>query len=204
MIGIIDYGSGNISAIKNIYEVLKIETVMVSKPEDLANVDKIILPGVGSFDQVMKSLNRSGIREELDNRVLKDRVPVLGICVGMQIMSKGSEEGKEKGLGWIDAQVKRFDDALIPHKPKTPHMGWNSLSPLADNMLLSGVEDDLGFYFVHSYYFSCHDETDAIAKTKYGLEFTCAVNKENVYGVQFHPEKSHTNGIKLFENFAKI
>lgn len=204
MIGIIDYGSGNISAIKNIYEVLKIETLVVSKPKDLANVEKIILPGVGSFDQAMNSLNRSGIREELDNCVRQNRMPVLGICVGMQIMANGSEEGKENGLGWIDAQVKRFDDALIPHKPKTPHMGWNSLRSLADNLLLSGVEDDLGFYFVHSYYFSCYDENDEIAKSKYGLEFTCAVNKENVYGVQFHPEKSHANGIKLFENFAKI
>lgn len=204
MIGIVDYGSGNIRAIRNIYDTLNVRTKVISNPKDFDCVEKLVLPGVGSFDQAMASLNSSGIRERLDEAVLSDLTPVLGICVGMQIMANTSEEGMESGLGWIDATVREFEDRLIPHKPKKPHMGWNSLVCSDDNFLLSNIDFESGFYFVHSYYFSCENESDSIGKSNYGIDFTCAVNNKNIYGVQFHPEKSHLNGVKLFENFSRL
>jgi len=204
MIGIIDYGSGNIQAIKNIYKKLKIECKFVSEPNQLDGVDEIILPGVGAFDEAMTQLNKSGLREVLDLMVLEQKVPVLGVCVGMQIMAESSDEGKLAGLGWFDAQVKLFDENIINHKPKLPHMGWNEIQPKSDHPILTSINFEKGYYFLHSYYFECHDENDVLATTYYGDAFHCAVNKGNIYGFQFHPEKSHSNGINLFKNFAEL
>jgi len=204
MIAIIDYGSGNIQAIKNIYKTLKIDCKFVSQPEQLDGVNKIILPGVGAFDEAMTQLNESGMREVLDLMVLEQEVPVLGVCVGMQIMASGSDEGKLDGLGWFDAQVKLFDENIIKHKPKLPHMGWNEIHPKNEHPILSSIDFDKGYYFLHSYYFECHDEKDILATTVYGDVFHCAVNKNNIFGFQFHPEKSHSNGINLFKNFAEL
>jgi len=204
LIAIIDYGSGNIQAIENIFRKLRVECKFVSKPHHLDGVDKIILPGVGAFDEAMLQLNESGLRKVLDVMVLDKKFPVLGICVGMQIMAESSEEGKLEGLGWLDAKVKLFDEQTINHKPKLPHMGWNEIQPTVDHPILSSIDFGKGYYFLHSYYFESHDKKDILATTYYGDVFDCAVNKGNIFGVQFHPEKSHANGIALFKNFAEL
>jgi len=204
MIGIIDYGSGNIQAIKNIYKKLKVECKFVSQPEQLNGVNKIILPGVGAFDEAMSQLNKSGMREVLDLMVIDKQVPVLGVCVGMQIMASSSDEGKLDGLGWFDAKVKLFDENTIKHKPKLPHMGWNEIQVKSEHSILNLIDKEKGFYFLHSFYFQCNDKNDVLAEAYYGDIFHCAINKKNIFGFQFHPEKSHSNGIKLFKNFAEL
>lgn len=204
MIGIVDYGSGNIQAIKNIYKSLKIDCKFVSAPVDFEGVTKIILPGVGAFDEAMSQLNESGMRSVLDLMVIDNNIPVLGVCVGMQIMALGSDEGELPGLGWFNAQVKLFDENMLAHKPKLPHMGWNEIQPKRAHLIFDSVDLEKGFYFLHSFYFKCNEEIDILAETFYGDIFHCAINKENVYGFQFHPEKSHSNGINLFKNFSEI
>ena len=203
MVSIVDYGCGNINAIVNTYKRLNTATKVVSKKSHLDNVKKIILPGVGAFDYVMQSLNESGLRSTIEKKVLQEKIPVLGICAGMQILGKSSEEGKMKGLGWIDGEIKRFDESKIYFATKLPHMGWNSIEILK-NRLFQGIKNNSRFYFVHSYYFENEYTVDSIARTDYGIQFTSAINKENIYGVQFHPEKSHQNGQKLLNNFAKL
>ncbi len=204
MIGIIDYGSGNIQAIKNIYKKLKVECKFVSQPEELDGVNKIILPGVGAFDEAMSQLNKSGLREVLDLMILDKKVPVLGVCVGMQIMALSSDEGELDGLGWFDAQVKLFDESTIKHKPKLPHMGWNEINVKREHSIFKLIDKEKGFYFLHSFYFKCNDKNDVLAEACYGNTFHCSINKENIFGFQFHPEKSHSNGINLFKNFAEL
>lgn len=204
MITIIDYGLGNIRAFVNVYERLNIKTHIAREAKDLSGASKIVLPGVGAFDHAMNQLNNSGMRDELEKQVLRNKVPVIGICVGMQILGKSSEEGTGPGLSWIDGEVKRFNADLIPYRARLPHMGWNTINPTKDNPLLSGFNSESRFYFLHSYYFSCSEEADIISTTEYGLKYASAINKENIYGIQFHPEKSHSNGILLLHNFAKI
>jgi glutamine amidotransferase len=204
MIGIINYGSGNVQAIANIYNRTNIPYKIIHKPDELDDVDKLILPGVGAFDETMKVLNSSGLKEKLDEEVLVNKKPVLGICVGMQILSDGSEEGDLKGLGWIKGYVKKFDILKVREKPFTPHMGWNNVDPKIQHDLFNSVENDLGFYFVHSYYFEASNVNNILATTDYGDKFTSVVINENIYGVQFHPEKSHSNGIQLLSNFSRL
>jgi glutamine amidotransferase len=204
MITIIDYGLGNIRAFVNLYERLNVQTKIARFPGDLNSATKLILPGVGAFDYAMTLLNQSGMREELERQVMQDGVPVLGICVGMQILAKSSEEGVLPGLEWIDGRVRLFDASKIPFKTRLPHMGWNTIKPVRENPLLDGLNEESRFYFLHSYYFECADETETIATAEYGLRYACAVNRKNVYGVQFHPEKSHANGIRLLHNFARL
>ncbi|RKD20437.1 imidazole glycerol phosphate synthase, glutamine amidotransferase subunit [Pelobium manganitolerans] len=204
MITIIDYGVGNIFAFQNVYKRLSIPTRIAKGIEDLTSVEKLILPGVGSFDYAMTRLNESGMRERLDDLVLNEKKPVIGICVGMQMMSNGSEEGKLNGLRWIDGQVKRFDESTIQQITKLPHMGWNDVKPTTSHPLFEGLEQDAIFYFLHSYYFHCHLAENSIAESDYGIRFTAAINRENIYGIQFHPEKSHSYGERLLHNFAKI
>ena len=204
MITIIDYGLGNIRAFVNVYERLNIKTKVAHKAEDLKDATKIILPGVGAFDYAMSQLNASGMRDELENQVLENKVPVIGICVGMQMMAKSSDEGNLPGLGWIDGKVKLFDATTIPYKTRLPHMGWNNINPVNNCQLLSGFTVQSRFYFLHSYYFVCNDEENIISTTVYGLTYASAVNRDNIYGIQFHPEKSHSNGTQLLHNFAKL
>lgn len=204
MITIVNYGSGNISAITNIYEKINIPYIVVNDASSIKQAKKLILPGVGAFDYNMNKLNESGLREALDEVVLTKKVPVLGICLGLQIMAESSEEGKFAGLGWIKGVVKKFDESYITAKPKIPHMGWNSIKVKAVPQLFNGVDEDKGFYFIHSYYIEVKNEEDIMTTTYYGEEFVSAIHNGNIYATQFHPEKSHTNGIQLLKNFAII
>ena len=204
MITIINYGVGNIFAFQNVFKRLNIHTKIALNKDDLIGADKIILPGVGSFDYAMTQLNNSRMRESLDFLVLEQKIPVIGICVGMQMMGKRSDEGEMLGLGWIDAEVLKFDENLIHHRTKLPHMGWNDVTPIKSNQLFSGLDEDSIFYFLHSYYFHCNNSDDIIARSNYGIEFTSAVNSQNIYGIQFHPEKSHNYGEKLLFNFSNL
>lgn len=203
MIAIINYGVGNIKAFANIYKNLSIPYKIAETAEDLSDATKIILPGVGSFDHAMLSLHRSGMREKLDELVLEKKLPTIGICVGMQMLAKRSDEGIEAGLGWIDGVVKKFDQTKITYGP-LPHMGWNNLNIKKQNKILDNLESDPRFYFLHSYYFECENQHDILAKATYGEEFACIVNHENIYGIQCHPEKSHHNGMKLLKNFGEL
>lgn len=204
MITVVNYGSGNIRAITNIYKNLNIPVSVAVSAEDLDRATKLVLPGVGAFDATMAQLNASKMRYALDQKVLEDGVPVLGICVGMQIMAKSSEEGAMQGLAWVDAHVKKFNPELLKSKPHLPHLGWNTASPIGEPALLKNILVTKGFYFLHSFYFECQNPDNIIATTDYGINFTSAINAGNIHGAQFHPEKSHQNGIQIFKNFAEI
>ena len=203
MIAIIDYGLGNVKAFANVYYKLNIPAAIVKKADDLKNATKVILPGVGAFDQALRLLDKSGIRSLLDELVIHRHVPVLGVCVGMQILGNASEEGHLPGLGWINGEVKKFHSS-VTHPLHVPHMGWNNVNPIVKDGLLRGLDSESLFYFLHSYYFHCKRNQDIIAVTEYGEQFACAVNSDNIFGVQFHPEKSHQRGIQLLKNFAEL
>ncbi|MCT7601871.1 imidazole glycerol phosphate synthase subunit HisH [Aliarcobacter butzleri] len=203
MIGIIDYGVGNIKAFSNIYTQLNIPFKIIKNIDDFFNVNKLILPGVGSFDHAMISLQNSGMREKLDELVLEKKIPVIGICVGMQMLAKSSEEGTLNGLGWIDGIVKKFDKSKIKNAP-LPHMGWNNLIMEKKNKIFDNLEENPRYYFLHSYYFECENKEDVIATATYGEKFDCMINHKNIYGIQCHPEKSHHNGMKLLKNFGEL
>ena len=200
MIGILDYGAGNVQAIARIYNNLKIPNKLIKSIADFEGVEKLILPGVGSFDAVVSKLNESGLKERLSELVLVEKTPVFGICVGLQIMAKSSEEGSLPGLGWINATVKEFN---LPDEYYVPHMGWNTFSLSGTNEIFNGTDYEFGFYFVHSFYFDLEEEIDSTARTTYGIEFTSAIRKGNIVATQFHPEKSHSNGVTLLKNFAE-
>ena len=202
MITLIDYGVGNIFAFQNVYKRLDIPTKIAKSTEDLLDAQKLILPGVGSFDYAMNRLNDSGMREKLDELVLDKKIPVIGICVGMQMMGNRSDEGTEEGLKWIDGDILKFDEKLIQHRTKLPHMGWNDVVPINNHPLFNGLERDAIFYFLHSFYFKCKNPSETIATSEYGIPFSSAVNKDHIFGIQFHPEKSHHYGERLLHNFA--
>lgn len=205
MITIVDYGMGNLGSIKNMFKYIGVETTIESVVDKIKNASKILLPGVGSFDTAMKKINESDLKEVLNEKALKEQVPVLGICLGMQLLTNCSEEGSLGGLGWIDAKTMSFKNR-IDKKYRIPHMGWNIVNKSNVSLLTNGFEefDETRFYFVHSYFVKVEDEKNSILKTNYGVEFDSAIQKDNIYGAQFHPEKSHKFGMKLFENFARI
>ena len=204
MITIVDYGVGNVQALANIYKRLEIPCLLARSAAELASASHVILPGVGAFDWAMTRLQDSGMREPLDTLVKGHGKPVLGICVGMQMMARGSDEGQLPGLGWFDAHVRRFDEAKFTSRTHLPHMGWNDVTPVHTDGLLRDLGSDARFYFLHSYYFAPNDPSDVLATTVYGERFACAVQRGNVFGAQFHPEKSHGWGIQLLKNFAKL
>jgi len=195
---IVDYGIGNIKAFKNIYDKLNINVEIVSKKEQFADVTHLILPGVGAFDWAMSKLNESGLREILDDLVLEKKIPILGVCVGMQIMATKSEEGILSGLNWIKGKVLKLEKSKI-----LPHMGWNNVKSIVKSDLFKNIEN-LEFYFLHSYYYKTENDKNILTMSEYGNLFTSAIYKDNIFGTQFHPEKSHKNGIKILENFLKI
>lgn len=203
MIAILGYGIGNVSAFANIYRELNVPHMVATKAEDLQRAEKIILPGVGAFDYAMRGLKASGLVEPLCEAVQMRKVPVLGVCVGMQMLANASEEGEEPGLGWVDGTVEqvRFPEG---ETGQLPHMGWNTIRLIGEPPLLNGLDDELGFYFLHSYRFRCNHEENVIARAEYAGNFTCAVSAGHVHGVQFHPEKSHHNGVRLLKNFAEL
>jgi glutamine amidotransferase len=206
MISLVNYGLGNIQAFQNIYSRLNFDVQIASTPDELLRADKIILPGVGAFDWAMSRLDQSGLRPTLDEMVLQKKIPVLGICVGMQMMAQKSEEGVLSGLGWIDAEVKKMsidNGKSLNTKYTLPHMGWNDVSLSKDHSLFKNIKSPL-FYFLHSYVFVPSDSSDTLATTVYNNTFTSAACRDHIFGVQFHPEKSHDNGVQLLKNFAEL
>ena len=204
MIAIINYGSGNVAAISNIYKHLKIPYVITNDLNELAEAERYILPGVGAFDATMEYLNDSGMVATLNEQVMVNKKKVLGICVGMQILAESSEEGALAGLGWIPGRVRKIDATLLSVGPKLPHMGWNSVKSRSDAPLFAEIDVKRGFYFLHSYYLDATHAGDVSATVQYGEEIPCAVARANVFGMQFHPEKSHSNGVAVFRNFAEL
>lgn len=197
---LVDYGLGNIRAFANIYHSLNISVSIAQDVAGIGDAKRLILPGVGAFDWAMDRLNRSGLREALDRCVVQQGVPVLGVCVGMQMMADSSEEGSLPGLGWIEGRVQRFDHASgdMP----LPHMGWNDVAPISRECLFADI-DTPQFYFLHSYCFVPARSDAALAHARYGESFVAAVRKRNIFATQFHPEKSHHWGVKLLKNFAE-
>jgi glutamine amidotransferase len=204
MITIVDYGMGNVGSILNMLKYLGHAARISAEPEDIRQAAKLILPGVGSFDTGMNNLEARGLRQVLDEAVCERHVPLLGICLGMQLLSRRSEEGKLPGLGWINAETVRFRFAAADTEPKIPHMGWNLIFPVRSDPLLTEIEEEARFYFVHSYHLICSDQKDELARTTHGYTFPSIVNRGHIYGTQFHPEKSHRFGMKLLGNFAGL
>lgn len=201
MIGVIDYGLGNVHAFLSLYEDEGVPARTVTSMSDLDACEALILPGVGAFDSAMDRLESSGLRESLDYAVLKRSTPVLGVCVGFQMMCNSSEEGVKPGLGWLDATVRRFDPAAVAGM--LPHMGWNDVQAGSASLLLSGITSP-SFYFLHSYHVDVADSTVIAARSHYGVDFVAAVEQRNLFATQFHPEKSHEWGRRVLLNFAQI
>jgi len=200
MIVIVDYGVGNLLSVQNMIRKAGGEAVISGDPGQILEAEKLLLPGVGHFDHGMKMLNASGLREPLDRFALELRRPVLGICLGAQILGKRSEEGQTPGLGWIDMECRR-----IPATPgiRVPHMGWNRLNVRKPSPLLRELGEDTRFYFVHTYCMHCENPSDVLATTVHGVEFTCAVERGNIAGTQFHPEKSLRHGLAVMHAFVE-
>jgi len=204
MIRIVDYGVGNIQAFLNVYKSLGVSAARATCTQDLQDADQLILPGVGSFDHAMRLLNASGMRDTLNQMVLHQKVPILGICVGMQMLADSSDEGELPGLGWISGSVRHFSAIHQMDRLPLPHMGWNILLPEPNQPLIKDLPDRPRFYFLHSYFFDPVDSRAVVATANYGSCYPVIVRKDNIYGVQCHPEKSHRAGMFLLKNFAEI
>lgn len=201
MIAIIDYGVGNLASIKNMLKKVGVDSIISDKPEVIAMATKLILPGVGAFDTCVEKLRSSNLINLLEEQVFKKRVPILGLCVGMQLLLEGSEEGRLPGLGWIKGKNIKFRQHEMAADLKVPHMGWTDVEPVNSSKLLEGIADPR-FYFVHSYHTQLTNPDDGSIRARYGYPFIAGVARENILGVQFHPEKSHKFGMKLLQNFV--
>lgn len=201
MITIIDYGIGNLLSIKNMLKRIGVEAIITKSIEELKKAEKIILPGVGSYDYGMEQLTQSNLIPTLNEKVLTQKTPILGICLGVQLLTEGSEEGTLRGLGWVRGKTVAFDKSKLASNQKIPHMGWTDVYAFEKSKLFTGMYDEARFYFVHSYHLELTDEKDCLVKAKYGYEFAAGIEQENILGVQFHPEKSHKFGMKILENF---
>jgi imidazole glycerol-phosphate synthase subunit HisH len=199
---IVDYGVGNLASIQNMLKRIGFQSLITSDINVIANADKLILPGVGSYDVCVNKLNESHLKPVLEQKVLIEKKPILGICVGMQLLFSASEEGIEKGFHWIKGTNVKFKKECMDSVQKIPHMGWTDVTMRKPSKLLKGLENESRFYFVHSYHAIVEDASDTLLEANYGYNFTAAVEKDNILGVQFHPEKSHRFGMKLFENFV--
>jgi len=204
MLTIIDYGIGNLTSIQNMLKKAGYPNAIISKKEaDIAAADKLILPGVGHFDYGMGQLRQADFFDTLNRRVLEDKIPILGICLGAQLLTEGSEEGDSPGLGWIKAKTIRFRAEEIGNGLKVPHMGWGDISIKKESLLLKDLPEEPRFYFVHTYHIVCENPADELVGGHYGYEFTAGVESGNIMGVQFHPEKSHKYGLQLLKNFIQ-
>lgn len=202
MITIVDYGMGNLGSLLNMFKRIDVKACIESDPGALRRAQKLVLPGVGAFDAAMARIDGlPGLREVLDHKAKVERIPVLGVCLGMQLLTAGSEEGERAGLGWVPGRALRFPriDGL-----KVPHMGWNVAQPCAPSFLSAGAGDEPRYYFVHSYFVKVDDPAHSMMRTLYGVDFDSAIGCDNVHGVQFHPEKSHRFGMRILKNFAEL
>jgi glutamine amidotransferase len=203
LIGIVNYGLGNLGSVMNMFKRIGAQARVISTPDEVLSSRKLLLPGVGAFDTGMSLLADWGWHEVLNEKVIVQRAPVLGICLGMQLLTDGSDEGRLPGLGWIRGRAKSLAGS-IDRSLKVPHMGWNHVRKVAQSPLTEGLPADSRFYFVHSYYVHCECQEDVVLTAQYGLEFHAALQRGNIFGAQFHPEKSHRFGMKLLENFARL
>jgi imidazole glycerol-phosphate synthase subunit HisH len=204
MVVIIDYNIGNITSVQNMLKKVGCrDAVISSDPEVIAKATKLILPGVGHFDYGMRQLKASGVIDILNTQVLEKRIPILGICLGAQLLTRGSEEGEVEGLGWIDADTVKFDATKLQSGLKIPHMGWSDVTVNTDAPLLQNLPEDPRFYFVHTYHMECDHKENEVVTANYGYTFAAGISKGNIMGMQFHPEKSHKFGMQLFKNFVE-
>ncbi|MGD9562031.1 MAG: imidazole glycerol phosphate synthase subunit HisH [Pyrinomonadaceae bacterium] len=203
MITIIDFGMGNLFSIRKRIQSLGYDVQVSNDPSDIAASSKLILPGVGHFARAVEQIRNLGLTEALNREVVERRKPILGICLGMQLMAKLSQEGNAAGLGWFDAEVRRFQISDTVAN-KVPHTGWNQVFPSKASQLLNGISEGSAFYFVHSYYVKLNRPEDQLAYTPFEDPFTSAIEKDNIFGVQFHPEKSHEVGFQMIKNFAEL
>ncbi|MBN8704015.1 MAG: imidazole glycerol phosphate synthase subunit HisH [Bacteroidetes bacterium] len=204
MITIVDYGMGNLGSIANMFKKIGAQAEITSDLEKINKAQKLLLPGVGAFDNAMHKINSAGMLPVLNTKVLNEKVPVLGICLGMQLLTNSSEEGQLPGLGWISGKTLSFKKVMNDDKLKIPHMGWSSVKKATSSPLTENFYDDTRFYFVHSYYVKADSRDNVILTTNYFIDFDSALQKDNIFGAQFHPEKSHKFGMRFLENFAKI
>ena len=205
MIRVVDYGVGNIQAFMTLFKRLGLDAQRAHAPEELKGATRLVLPGVGHFDHAMQRLNKSGMRPALEELVLGNGVPVMGICVGMQMLATSSDEGTQPGLNWVPGHVRSFSRNPQCTGLPMPHMGWNDLRPKAGAKLFAaGFNEEPQFYFLHSYYFDAQEKDDVVAKAHYGLDFDAVVSRGHIHGVQWHPEKSHHWGEQLLKNFVEL
>jgi glutamine amidotransferase len=203
MIAIIDYGMGNLGSVLNMLKKVGASAKITCEQEEILKAEKLLLPGVGSFDAAMSRINESGLLKVLNKLVLEKKVPILGICLGMQLMMEGSEEGQLPGFGWIKGNTFHFK-GKISSSLKVPHMGWNDITITNRNSLTKELDGEIRFYFVHSYFVKVENSVNSVMKCSYGIDFDAVVHKENIFGAQFHPEKSHKFGMQFLRNFAAV
>jgi glutamine amidotransferase len=203
MIAIVDYGMGNLGSIKNMLHKIGTQSIITSNPEEILKAEKLILPGVGSFDSGIKNLAELGLIEILNQRVLKDKIPILGVCLGVQLMTIGSDEGEMDGLGWFDAKTIKFNTEIVKEKLLLPNIGWRDVLLNKPSKLYKDMYEDPRFYFVHTYHLVSNEPSDVSMSANYGYDYVVGLENDNIIGVQFHPEKSHKFGMKLYENFVR-